>query len=65
MTNNGKTDKLVGKAKETAGDVTDNEELKGEGVLKQVEGKITEVGSDIKDKTEEVIGDVKEKFDNK
>lgn len=65
MTNNGNIDKVVGKVKETTGDVTNNEELKGEGVLKQVEGKIKEVSSDIKDKTEEVIGDVKEKFDNK
>ncbi|UUV98323.1 CsbD family protein [Vagococcus luciliae] len=62
MTDKGKVDKAVGKVQETAGDITSNDKLKGKGLLKQAEGKVKEVSSEIKEKTEEIVDDVKDKF---
>ncbi len=65
MTDKGKLDQTIGKAKEAAGDITNNDKLKQEGFLKKTEGKIKEVSSEIKEKTEDVVEDVKEKFEKK
>ena len=62
MTDTGKVDKAVGKVEETAGDITNNDKLKHKGLFKQAEGKVKEVSSEIKEKTEEVVDDVKDKF---
>lgn len=61
MTDKGFTDKIKGKAKEAAGDITNDKELKGEGLIDQAKGKIKEVSEDIKDAAEEV----KEKTEDK
>ena len=47
------TDDLKGRAKEAAGDLTDNKDLKNEGKLDQVK-------SAVKDKTDDVIDKVKD-----
>ncbi|MDN5805773.1 MAG: CsbD family protein [Brevibacterium sp.] len=53
-----KTDEFSGKAKETIGDVTGDDELKAEGSADEVKGKTKQVGEQIKD-----LGkDVKDKF---
>ncbi|HAQ1358666.1 CsbD family protein [Enterococcus gallinarum] len=65
MTDKGTTDKIKGKAKEVAGDVTNDKETKAEGLLDQAIGKVKEVASDVKEKTEEVVEDVKDKLDKK
>lgn len=53
-----KTDEFSGKAKETIGDVTGDDELKAEGAADEVKGKTKQVGEQVKD-----LGkDVKDKF---
>ncbi|MBN7793967.1 CsbD family protein [Microbacterium esteraromaticum] len=42
-------EKLVGKAKESIGDATDNDKLKAEGKLDQAKADAKKVGDDIKD----------------
>ena len=61
MTDKGFVYKAKGKVKETAGDITNDKELKAEGLLDQAKGKIKEVATDAKDITEEI----KEKIDEK
>lgn len=63
MTDKGTTDKIKGKAKEVAGDVTGDDKQKAEGFLDQAIGKVKEVASDAKEKVEDVVEDVKEKLD--
>lgn len=58
-----KADQLAGKAKEAAGDATDNKELKNEGkgdqVTSDIKDKVEDAGETIKDKANEVIGKFK------
>lgn len=58
-----KVDDVAGKAKEAAGDVTDNEDLKNEGKADQVVSDVKERASDaadaVKDKANEVLGKFK------
>jgi len=63
MTDKGTTDKIKGKAKVVAGNVTGDDKQKSEGFLDQSIGKAKEVASDAKEKVEDVIEDVKEKLD--
>ncbi|AOA01872.1 CsbD family protein [Carnobacterium maltaromaticum] len=65
MTDKGTTDKIKGKAKEVTGDVTGDKGKKAEGLFDQAVGKVKEVASDVKEKTEDIVDDVKEKFDKK
>ena len=51
-----KFDDLKGKAKEAAGDATDNPRL-------EREGKLDQAGANVKDKAEEVVDTVKDKLD--
>lgn len=53
---------LAGKAKETAGQATGNEEMRDAGKRDQVEGDVKEKGQDVKDKAEGAVQDVQEKF---
>ncbi|AIG63436.1 general stress protein CsbD [Corynebacterium atypicum] len=59
-----KAEEFAGKAKEAAGDVTDNDSLKDEGkadqVTSDVKEKISDAGDAIKDKANEVIGKFKD-----
>jgi len=52
----GKMDDLKGRAKEAAGDLTDDEDLEREGKADQAAGKV-------KDKANEVVDKVKDKID--
>lgn len=61
MTDKGFTDKIKGKVKETAGDVTNDKDLKAEGLADQAKGKAKEVVSDVKDAAKEVKEKVEEK----
>jgi uncharacterized protein YjbJ (UPF0337 family) len=64
---NEKAEELGGKAKEAAGNVTDNESLENEGKADQaksdIKDKISDAGDAIKDKANEVLGNFKD--DNK
>lgn len=51
----GETDKVTGKIKEAAGDVTDDKDLKNE-------GKADQVGGDIKEKADDAVDAIKDKL---
>ena len=59
-----KKDEFVGKAKEAAGNVSDNEKLENEGKADQVTSEANQKASDavegVKDKANEVIGNLKD-----
>jgi uncharacterized protein YjbJ (UPF0337 family) len=57
----GKIDELKGRAKQAAGDLTDNEELKGEGVVDETAGKAKQKVEQGKEKLEDGIDRVKDK----
>ncbi|MDW5525187.1 CsbD family protein [Carnobacterium maltaromaticum] len=65
MTDSGNIDKIKGKAKEVTGKATGDKGTQAEGLIDQVVGKVKEVASDAKDNAEDLIEDVKEKFDKK
>ena len=62
-----KADQLKGKAKEAAGEVTDNESLENEGKADQLKGgvreKLEDAGDAVKDKFNEVAGKVQDRVD--
>jgi uncharacterized protein YjbJ (UPF0337 family) len=55
----GKVDDLKGRAKEAAGDLTDNDDLKREGKTDRAAGKVKEKVEDVKDWVEDKIDDIK------
>jgi uncharacterized protein YjbJ (UPF0337 family) len=57
-------DDAKGKAKEAAGDLTDNRELKNEGKLDQAGADIKEYGDKLKDKVHDAVDTVKEKLEH-
>jgi uncharacterized protein YjbJ (UPF0337 family) len=59
----GKKDDLKGRAKEAAGDLTDDDRLKAEGKADRAGGKVKEFLEDAKDKGEEIVDKVKDKID--
>ena len=61
----GKMDELKGRAKEAAGDLTDNDKLKREGKTDKAQGKVKQTIEDVKDKAEDVVDKVRDKIDNK
>ena len=56
------TDDLKGRAKEAAGDLTNNRDLKNEGKADRASGKAKEFVDDVKDKAEDVIDSVRDKL---
>jgi uncharacterized protein YjbJ (UPF0337 family) len=56
------TDDLKGRAKEAAGDLTDNRDLTNEGKADRASGKAKEMVDDLKDKAEDAIDTVKDKL---
>ncbi len=56
----GEADKLAGRTKEAAGDLTDNAELKSEGETQQLAGGVKNVGEKVKDKANELGDKIKE-----
>lgn len=59
----GFTDKVSGRAKQAAGDLTDNEDLEREGEVDEAAGKAKDAVDDVKDGIEDAIDDVKDRFD--
>jgi uncharacterized protein YjbJ (UPF0337 family) len=55
----GQVDDLKGRAKEAAGDLTDNDDLKREGKKDQAAGKVKQKVEDAKDWVEDKIDDIK------
>ena len=55
----GKMDELKGRAKEAAGDLTDNKDLKREGKTDKTAGKVKQKVEDAKDWVEDKIDDIK------
>jgi uncharacterized protein YjbJ (UPF0337 family) len=58
----GSADDIKGRAKEAAGDLTDNDDLKNEGRGDQAAGKAKDLVGDLKDKAEDAIDKVKDKL---
>jgi len=56
------TDDLKGRAKEAAGDLTNDRRLKNEGKADRASGKAKEFVEDLKDKADDAIDSVKEKM---
>jgi uncharacterized protein YjbJ (UPF0337 family) len=50
----GESDKLAGRVKEAAGDLTGDNDLKAEGKKQQVAGDVKNAGQNVKDKAEEL-----------
>jgi uncharacterized protein YjbJ (UPF0337 family) len=61
----GKKDDLKGRAKEAAGDLTDNDKLKREGKADRAAGTVKEKLEKAKDKGEEVIDKAKDRIKRK
>ncbi|MGH9013595.1 MAG: CsbD family protein [Acidimicrobiia bacterium] len=57
----GKKDELKGRAKEAAGDLTDDDDLEREGKADQAAGKAKQFLEDAKEKGEDLIDKVKDK----
>jgi len=55
----GKIDELKGRAKEAAGDLTDNKDLQREGKTDKAAGKVKQKVEDAKDWVEDKIDDIK------
>jgi uncharacterized protein YjbJ (UPF0337 family) len=58
----GKGDELKGRAKQAAGDLTDNDDLKREGKADEAGGKVKQAVEHAKDKVEDGVDRVKEKL---
>jgi uncharacterized protein YjbJ (UPF0337 family) len=58
----GKADELKGRAKQAAGDLTDNDDLKREGKVDEKGGKVKQAAENAKDKIEEGVDKVKDKL---
>jgi uncharacterized protein YjbJ (UPF0337 family) len=58
----GTADDLKGRAKEAAGAVTDDDDMKREGKTDQAAGKAKNVMGDIKDKAEDAVDKVTDKM---
>ena len=56
------TDDLKGRAKQAAGDLTDDEHLKREGKKDRATGKAKEIVDDLKEKADDAIDDVRERL---
>lgn len=59
----GETDKIKGRVKQAAGDLTDNDDLKSEGKADEASGKVKDFVDDVSDKARDIVDDVKKKFD--
>jgi uncharacterized protein YjbJ (UPF0337 family) len=58
----GEADELKGRAKQAAGDLTDNDDLKREGKVDEKGGKVKQAAENAKDKIEEGVDKVKDKL---
>ncbi|MDW3215336.1 MAG: CsbD family protein [Ilumatobacteraceae bacterium] len=60
----GAMDKVTGRAKQAAGDLTDNDELEREGEADEAAGKAKDAVDDVKDGVNDAIDNVKDRFDD-
>ncbi len=58
----GTADEIKGRVKQAAADLTDNEELEREGEADEAEGKIKNFIDDAKEKAEDLVDDVRDRF---
>lgn len=58
----GEADKIKGRAKQAAGDLTDNDDLKNEGDRDETAGKAKAKVDDVKDSVNDAIDSVKDKL---
>ena len=58
----GEADKIGGRIKQAAGDLTDNEELKNEGRKDEAAGEVKDSIDDAKDKANKAVDSIKEKL---
>ena len=58
----GKSDKLIGQAKQAAGDVTNNDQLEREGERDEAAGKVKDTVDDAKDSVNDAVDSVKDAF---
>jgi len=56
------TDDLKGRAKEAAGDLTDDQDLKNEGKADRAAGAVKEKAEEVKDKVGDAVDAVKDKL---
>ncbi len=56
------SDKISGRVKQAAGDLTDNKELKKDGETEESAGKVKDAINDVKDSASDAVDSVKEKF---
>ena len=56
-------DEMKGRAKEAVGDLTDDDKLKREGKADQVGADVKEKAEKAKDKVDDAVDNVKERFD--
>jgi uncharacterized protein YjbJ (UPF0337 family) len=56
-------DQAKGRIKQAAGDLTDDKDLKREGKADEAGGKVKEFLSDAKDKADDLVDKVKDRFD--
>lgn len=54
----GKKDEVVGRVKEAAGDLTDNDDLKREGKVDKTSGKVKQKIDDVTDKVRDKVKDL-------
>ncbi len=58
-------DKAKGRVKQAAGDLVDDDQLKKEGKLDELGGKVKGAVEDLKDKAEDAIDKLKDKVDRR
>jgi len=56
-------DKIVGRIKQAAGDLTDDDDLKDEGKTQETAGKAKEVIDDAADKLDDTVDKIRRQFD--
>ena len=60
-----KTDQAKGRVKQAVGDLTDDEQLKREGKVDELSGKVKGAFEDLKDKAEDAVDNVRDKIDRR
>ncbi len=58
----GEADKIAGRVKQAAGDLTDDEELKNEGESQEAAGKVKDAIGDVADAARDAVDSVKERI---
>ncbi len=60
----GEMDKMKGRVKQAAGDLTDDEDLQREGERDEAAGKVKDITDKVKDKVDDAVDAVKDKFNS-